>query len=90
MDYIIAKDTPHYHLVYNAYTDMAEPISAGDAIRRQAERTILPQVGRETSHGLGYDLTDGEVLVAFKLADLERLLAEHRGEIIKSRTSQAP
>ena len=61
-----------YYLVWDAYLGVAHPISTSEARKGHIE---LAHVGpRLSAHEIGYDIEDGEVLVALKPSELERLI----------------
>jgi len=68
----VPQGVRRYYLIYDAYNDVAEPISKRDAYRVMKDARQVKDVHRESSKGLGYDLDDGDILVAFKLSDLEK------------------
>lgn len=63
-----------YYFLYDRWLDVAHPITKADADKGP----FLPtsQHPRMTAKEVGYDLPDGEILVAVKRGDLERLLDE--------------
>ena len=63
-----------YYFCFDAYLDVAHPITKTDAAK---EEITLAHIGpRLLSKEIGYDLKDGDVLVAVKQGDLELLLKQ--------------
>jgi hypothetical protein len=84
----MTPDISRYYMTYDALHDVFEPISRSEAYNAVSRQQALPmpRQDRPTAHDLGYDLRDGDVLIAVKLGYLEQFLAERRGEVIKSQT----
>lgn len=70
----IPERTTRYYLIYDAYNDVAEPISLNDARRIYQDQKRQIPVRKESAKELGYELEDGDILVAFKWSDLEKLV----------------
>ena len=70
----------YYYLIYDALYDQAEPISEKDARNIIKTQNCTYQSQRkQTLREMGYELADGDIMVAVRLTDigqLEKLLQE--------------